>query len=201
MKYYIVDAFADELFKGNPAGVCLPEKELSDETMQKISSENNLAETAFLIQKENKYYLRWFTPEVEIDLCGHATLATAFVMLNYITPQLSQIEFETKSGKLTVTKEDNLYKMDFPRRMPTIIKTDYRLSEALNCKILETYMSKDLLVIVENEDTVKHLDADMDKLSQINNNIDFTILLQQKETHAILFLAFLSLIQALLKIM
>ena len=84
MKYYIIDAFTEELFKGNPAGVCILDNELSDDVMQKIAFENNLSETAFLIKKNSVFYLRWFTPEVEIDLCGHATLATAFVVMNYI---------------------------------------------------------------------------------------------------------------------
>ena len=107
MKYYIVDAFTDELFRGNPAGVCLLEKELPDQIMQKIAYENNLAETAFLLKKENTYYLRWFTPEVEIDLCGHATLATAFVVMNYVEPGLMNLDFETQSGKLSVERAND----------------------------------------------------------------------------------------------
>lgn len=118
MKYYIVDAFTDKLFRGNPAGVCLLESELPDRVMQKIAYENNLAETAFLLKKEDTYSLRWFTPEVEMDLCGHATLATAFVVMNFVDLELTKIEFETQSGKLSVERAEDLYTMNFPSRMP-----------------------------------------------------------------------------------
>ena len=105
MRYYIIDAFAEEVFQGNPAGVCLLEKALSPNQMQQIAAENNLAETAFLLQKEDSFHLRWFTPEVEMDLCGHAALATAYVMLEEIFPECKNISFETKSGTPQVTKE------------------------------------------------------------------------------------------------
>ena len=98
MKYYIVDAFTDELFKGNQAGVCLLEKWLDDSVLQNIAAENNLAETAFIVKNNNEYDLRWFTPEVEIDLCGHATLASAFVISNFVNQKVDIIKFHTKSG-------------------------------------------------------------------------------------------------------
>ena len=116
MKYYIVDAFSNELFKGNPAGVCILEKEISDDIMQSIAAENNFSETAFVLPHENSYKLRWFTPTFEIDLCGHATLASAFVILNYIEPDLKKVRFETMSGILEVAKKEDKYEMIFPRR-------------------------------------------------------------------------------------
>lgn len=180
MKYYIIDAFTEELFKGNPAGVCILDNELSDDVMQKIAFENNLSETAFLIKKNSVFYLRWFTPDVEIDLCGHATLATAFVVMNYIEPNLSEIEFETKSGKLTVKRQNDLYTMDFPSRMPVITKTDQRLSSALGCEVLETYLSRDLLVVVENEETVRNLNIDFTLLSKISKDISFALIVTAK---------------------
>jgi PhzF family phenazine biosynthesis protein len=178
MKYYIVDAFADQLFKGNPAGVCLLDYELSDEIMQKIAYENNLAETA--LQKNNQYILRWFTPEVEIDLCGHATLATAFVVMNYVSPSLKEIEFETQSGKLTVVREGDIYTLDFPNRMPKPIDQPELLEKALGCKILETHLSRDLVVLVENEDTVLNLILDMDVIRKISQDIAFAIIVTAK---------------------
>lgn len=180
MKYYIIDAFAEELFKGNPAGVCLLEKEIPDEIMQKIAFENNLAETAFLLIKDNVYCLRWFTPEIEMDLCGHATLATGFVVMNYIEPKLSQISFETISGKISVTKDSDLYKMDLPSRMPIPIEIDKRLEAALGCTVIETHMSRDLLVIVKDEETVRNLNVDFKLLSDISNDVSFTLIVSAK---------------------
>ena len=103
MKYYVVDVFTDELFSGNPAGVCLLESFPDDSVMQKIAFENNLAETAFLVNREGYYDLRWFTPKVEMDLCGHATLGSAYVLMNYVDQQMSRVDFHTRSGILTVS--------------------------------------------------------------------------------------------------
>lgn len=138
MKYYIIDAFTDSIFKGNPAGVCLLKSEISDKIMQMIAFENNLAETAFLLRKENTYCLRWFTPEVEIDLCGHATLATAFVVMNFVDMNLKHIDFETKSGILSVIRNGDIYTMNFPSRMPIPTKINNILEKALGCKVIET---------------------------------------------------------------
>lgn len=183
MKYYVIDAFTDEVFKGNPAGVCLLETELPDEIMQKIAFENNLAETAFLLNQNGTYLLRWFTPEVEIDLCGHATLASAFVVMNYVEPDSIHISFETKSGTLDVTRENDLYKMNFPSRMPVATKIDPLLQKALGCKVLETYLSRDLLVVVENEEAVKNLDIDIALLSEISKDIFFAVIVSAKGDH------------------
>ena len=115
---YQVDAFASRLFAGNPAAICPLEEWLPDEQMQAIAAENNLAETAFFVRNGHGYKLRWFTPAVEVDLCGHATLASAFVILNDLTPGERSVSFETKSGTLTVTRDGDLYSMDFPSRPP-----------------------------------------------------------------------------------
>lgn len=161
MKYFVIDAFADEVFKGNPAGVCLPDRELDDFTMQKIAFENNFAETAFLQIKNDKYYLRWFTPETEIDLCGHATLATAFVLMNYLNLRMNKVDFYTKSGVLTVVKQNDFYIMDFPSRKPIPCATPALLENAIGVKILETQLSRDLLVLIEKESDVANLNPDM----------------------------------------
>ena len=115
IKIYQVDAFAEEIFKGNPEAVCPLDKWLPSETMQKIASENNLSETAFFVKTDNRYELRWFTPEFEINLCGHATLATAHVIFNYIDPEIIEISFQTLSGELKVTRDGDLISMVFPR--------------------------------------------------------------------------------------
>ena len=180
MKYYVVDAFAEHLFTGNPAGVCLLESELSEEIMQKIAFENNLAETAFLLKKENIYYLRWFTPEVEINLCGHATLATAFIMMNYVLPDMTIIKFQTKSGELIVTKDKDVYTLDFPSTPAVITKTPELLEEALGCKVLETYSSRDMVVVVEDENTIRNLNINMEVLKAICKDIAFAIIVTAK---------------------
>lgn len=118
MKYYIIDAFTDEVFKGNPTGVCLVENELDDGTMQSIAAENNLSETAFISKHEGYYNLRWFTPKVEVSLCGHATLGSAFVISNFVDTSASEMRFDTKSGMLIAKKMGDLYELDFPLRKP-----------------------------------------------------------------------------------
>lgn len=114
MKQYIVDAFTNKPFSGNPAAVCVMENWPSEEAMMKLAMENNLSETAFIVKKEGGYHLRWFTPGTEVELCGHATLASAFVILNYYEPGSSTVQFNTLSGVLTVSKNNSLYEMDFP---------------------------------------------------------------------------------------
>lgn len=182
MKYYVVDAFTDEIFKGNPAGVCLLDERISDEIMQKIAFENNLPETAFLLKEAGRYYLRWFTPEVEIDLCGHATLGTAYVMMNLVDSNLKHIEFETQSGRLSVERDENIFIMDFPSRMPAPANQNKLLEKALGCKVLETYLSRDLVVVVESEEIVQKLNVDMDLICKISKDIAFGIIVTAKGT-------------------
>ena len=114
--YYQVDAFTDRLFAGNPAGVCVLTEWLPDATLQAIAAENNLAETAFVVRRDGQFDLRWFTPNLEMDLCGHATLASAHVIFQHLGCQGSAVRFQTKSGLLTVTCERELLTLDFPAR-------------------------------------------------------------------------------------
>lgn len=104
MKQYVVDAFTDKVFAGNPAAVCVMDKWLDDRTMQNIAIENNLSETAFAVREGSVYHLRWFTPGGEVELCGHATLATAYVITRFVEPSLQTVAFDTLSGRLTVEK-------------------------------------------------------------------------------------------------
>ena len=115
---YQVDAFASRLFTGNPAAVCPLAEWLDDAAMQSIAGENNLAETAFFVERDGRYHLRWMTPEVEVDLCGHATLASAFVILNFLTPNRDEVAFDTRSGELVVQRQGGRLAMDFPARPP-----------------------------------------------------------------------------------
>ena len=113
MKQYVVDAFTDHVFAGNPAAVCVMDEWLDEKTMMAITMENNLSETAFAVKEGEKYHLRWFTPGGEIDLCGHATLATACVIMTYVAPELPEVTFTTLSGDLTVVRRGDLYEMGF----------------------------------------------------------------------------------------
>ncbi|MDR1686679.1 MAG: PhzF family phenazine biosynthesis isomerase [Desulfovibrio sp.] len=117
MRYYVVDAFADKVFEGNPAGVCIMEKWLSDDLMQKITMENNLSETAFAVKEGKSYHLRWFTPGGEIDLCGHATLATAYIIMRFVESDSESVSFNTLSGELGVLKKMTSMKWIFLRTL------------------------------------------------------------------------------------
>jgi len=167
MKYYVVDAFAEKVFGGNPAGVCIMDEPISDVLMQNIAMENNLSETAYAIKDGDKYELRWFTPVSEINLCGHATLATAFVIMNYIEKELRTIRFQTLSGELTVTKVGDIYEMDFPAILSQEYPLTEQMVEALGVTPKETYKNRDLIFILESEEAVKNAKPDFAKLEKI----------------------------------
>lgn len=168
MQQYIVDAFTDEVFKGNQAAVCVMDSWPADELMQKIAVENNFSETAFTVKNGEEYDLRWFTPGGEIDLCGHATLATGFVILNFYEKAAQEICFTTKySGKLHVKRVDDFYEMDFPRYEYKQITITDAMSDAIGAKVLDAVLSRDLLMVLENEEVVTNLKPDMEKLKQL----------------------------------
>lgn len=175
MKYYVVDVFTEERFHGNPAGVCLLNEWLPVERMQSIAYENNLSETAFLVKRDGYYDLRWFTPEVEIDLCGHATLGSAYVLMNYVDTDMNKVDFHTMCGVLTVTRKEDLYIMDFPSRPPIPCQKPELLEEALGVSVLETHMARDLLVLLEDEKTIRELKPDFKKLLEIKNVFGFIV--------------------------
>lgn len=167
MKYYVVDAFAEKVFEGNPAGVCIMKEWLHDDMMQKIAIENNLSETAFAVKGAENYKLRWFTPGGEINLCGHATLATAFVIMNYFEKQLETVQFETMSGVLTVNRRDDLYELDFPTVPSKEIPLTEQMVDALGTTPIETYLNRDLLFVLESEEAVKNISPNFSKLEQL----------------------------------
>lgn len=167
MKYYVVDAFAEKVFEGNPAGVCVMNEWISDDIMQKIAIENNLSETAFAVKDAENYKLRWFTPGGEINLCGHATLATAFIIMNYVEKQLKTIQFDTMSGVLTVNRKDDLYELDFPTVPSKEIPLTEQMIDALVTTPIEAYLNRDLLFVLESEEAVKNLSPDFSKLEQL----------------------------------
>src|SRR3984885_2789063 len=166
---YQVDAFAGRVFTGNPAAVCPLETWLPDAQMQAIAAENNLAETAFFVRNGKGYKLRWFTPAVEIDLCGHATLATASVILSDLTPGEHSVSFETKSGTLTVTRDGELYSLDFPSRPPARgIEVCPELVPALGGKPEAVLAARDYFVVYGSEEELRALKPDMNGLMNID---------------------------------
>lgn len=167
---YQVDAFTDRLFGGNPAAVCPLSEWLPANTMQQIAKENNLAETAFFIKQGPDFGLRWFTPELEIDLCGHATLATAHVIFTQLGEERSVIRFHTqKSGVLTVSREGELYTLDFPSRIPEKCEVPAGLLEALGGPVPKAILrSRDYLLVYETEADVAALQPDFNALNKID---------------------------------
>jgi PhzF family phenazine biosynthesis protein len=166
---YQVDAFSSHVFRGNPAAVCPLENWLPDDTLQAIASENNLAETAYFVPTGQRFHLRWFTPGCEVDLCGHATLASAFVLFQYLNQPGETIFFDTKSGELTVTRSGDLLTMDFPSRPPKTIEADPRVVAAIGGNPLEVLAARDVVLAYETEAEVLALSPDMAALSKLDH--------------------------------
>lgn len=169
LKLYQVDAFTNETFRGNPAAVCPLDNWLDDDVMQKIAAENNLSETAFFVKTGDSYALRWFTPAAEVDLCGHATLASAFVIFNFFGISLTEVNFTTRSGLLTVKKDHDLLSMDFPSRPAASCRLPEILADALGAAPKSLFLSRDYLAVYEKEDIVAALNPDMGMLARVDN--------------------------------
>lgn len=165
---YQIDAFTNELFKGNPAAVCPLNEWIKDDLMQKIAAENNLSETAFFVKKVNEYELRWFTPKGEIDLCGHATLASAYVICTYLDENLKNIKFHTKSGLLEVSKDGSLFTLSFPSREGEKCDTPSELIKGLGKVPKEVYKSRDYMAVFETEQDIVALEVNMDELKKLD---------------------------------
>ena len=166
---YQVDAFTDQLFAGNPAAVVLLDRELPDKTLQQIAAENNLSETAFLLPGKEVYSLRWFTPALEVDLCGHATLASAFVLFQEKLTRGPEVRFETRSGVLKVRRDGDLMELDFPSRPPVRVEHSAELAAALGAEPLELYHAeRDWMALMSSEREVRHLKPDFSRLGQID---------------------------------
>ena len=197
MRQYIADAFTDRLFSGNPAAVCIMDEWISDEQMLSIAKENNLSDTAFAVKEGDGYRLRWFTPEAEIDLCGHATLAAGFIIMNYYEPDLSEVRFHTMKDILTVKKteetsetnaaegeekapgnpaaekdgkktENVIYEMDFPAYSLKPAEVTPDITEAVGAEPLEVYIGRDLLCVFSDEEIVRNLQPDPEKLKKLD---------------------------------
>ncbi len=169
IKLYQIDAFTDRLFGGNPAAVCPLDRWLDDDTLQNIAVENNLAETAFFVPlPNNQFHLRWFTPELEMDLCGHATLASAFVLFEEMGHEGDELVFDTKSGILTVKKSDSYYELNFPSRPPEKSSLPKIIRDGLSIQPKEIWKARDYLLVYDSEDDIKNIVPNIAVLNQIN---------------------------------
>ncbi|RYY98107.1 MAG: PhzF family phenazine biosynthesis protein [Chitinophagaceae bacterium] len=174
---YQVDAFAESVFKGNPAAVLPLQEWLEPALMQQIAMENNLSETVFFVKNEDatgglegSYHIRWFTPEYEIDLCGHATLASAYVIKNFLEPHVQEIHFTTeKAGLLKASAHEGLYTLDFPARMPEPCEAPKGLLESLGISTaVEVLRSRDYFVVLPDEDAVRHVEPDYTIMKELD---------------------------------
>lgn len=168
LKQYVVDAFTDAVFKGNPAAVCVLDKWLPDAVMQRIAIENNLSETAFTVKNGDNYDLRWFTPGGEIDLCGHATLGTAYVLLNFVEQGKNSIAFNTKSGVLTINKNNDLYEMDMPAYDLKPVPVTDAMEAAIGQRPLEAYLSRDLVCVLPDAAAVEKSAPDLEAVKKLD---------------------------------
>lgn len=163
LRIYQIDAFTDKIFQGNPAAVCVLDEWLDEQLMQKIAAENNLAETAFVLKKSESFEIRWFTPKVEVDLCGHATLASAFVLYHYYEVTAEKIDFiSPRSGLLSVAKSDDGLALDFPTDDLEATAIPEVCTEAFGLKPLEAYKGKtDYLFIFDSEKDVVEMQPNL----------------------------------------
>jgi len=167
MQYHVIDVFTDKQFSGNPAGVCLLDKWLKDEVLQNIAAENKLSETAFLVKNDEFYDLRWFTPALEMDLCGHATIASAFVLFEEFEKDKSILKFKTLEGFVSVSREKDILYLDFPSWHVLPCPMYKTFEKAFGVKPIETYKARDFLIVLDSEETVRNLKPDLYVLTAI----------------------------------
>ena len=165
---YQIDTFSSKIFGGNPAAVCPLDSWLSNDILQNIAEENNLSETAFFVEENGEFHIRWFTPSVEVDLCGHATLASAFVIFNIIGHTNNKIIFHSKSGDLSVYQDKDWLVMDFPSTPPIACDAPSEIIEAFGIEPIEVLKSNDYIVVFENENEILSLSPNLSFLENID---------------------------------
>jgi len=168
LRLWQIDAFTDRVFAGNPAAICPLDAWLPDAQMQAIAAENNLSETAFLVAEGDGFRLRWFTPSVEVDLCGHATLASAWVLFHRLGHAADRVAFQTQSGPLTVVRRGDLLELDFPARPPQPCPVPPALSAALGARPVELHAARDYLCVLPDEAAVRSLAPDMAAVAKLD---------------------------------
>lgn len=165
---YQIDAFTSKVFAGNPAAVCPLDEWSDDSILQSIAMENNLSETAFFVPEAEGYHLRWFTPVAEVDLCGHATLGTAYVIFNELEPSRDHVSFQTRSGELIVTRQDDLLQLDFPAQPPKTCEAEQKLLNGLGGNPLTVLRNDDYFVIFQTESEIRNLKPNMHLLNEVD---------------------------------
>ena len=168
LRQFQVDAFASRPFAGNPAAVCPLEQWLPDELLQSIAEENNLSETAFFVRRGDGFHLRWFTPVSEVDFCGHATLATAHVLYEALGYDKDCVVFSTRSGEMSVGRDDGLYAMNFPSMPPKACAPPQALLAGIKVSPTEVLAASDYLAVFDSEDVVRSLQPDFTKLRELD---------------------------------
>lgn len=168
MKQYIVDAFTDHIFSGNQAAICIMEQWIPESLMMAITAENNFSETAFAVKEGDSYHLRWFTPGGEIDLCGHATLGAAYVIMNFYDRDARRISFQTMSGELIVNRKADMYEMTFPAYDLKEVPVTPAMTEAIGVEPIAAYMGRDLLCILDKDVKIEELQPDMEKVKNLD---------------------------------
>ena len=164
---YQIDAFASKPFEGNPAAICPLQSWLPDDVMQAIAMENNLSETAYFVETDRGFHIRWFTPMHEVDLCGHATLASAHVLFHILDYEKKQIIFESRSGDLLVTKNNDWLEMDFPAQPPTECGVPVEIVQAFEDIPIACSQAADYIVVFEDEQTILSADPDLGQLAKL----------------------------------
>ena len=168
IELYQIDAFASKVFTGNPAAVCPLDAWLDDTILKSIAQENNLSETAFFVKSSNDYQIRWFTPVEEVDLCGHATLASAYVIFTHIDPSCNRVTFDSASGPLHVERKAGRLCMNFPSQPPAVCQAPHDLLTALGKKPSGVLRSEDYFVVFESEEDIRDLHPRMDLLENLD---------------------------------
>lgn len=168
IKLYQIDAFASKVFEGNPAAVCLLGRWLDDATLQAIAEENNLSETAFFVPSTKGFHLRWFTPVAEVDLCGHATLAAAYVLFKILGYRNRNVTFETRSGDLVVSRNGDFFEMDFPARTPGPCAIPNALISGLGKDPIEVLAADDYIAVYEKEEEITSIKPNHSRLQELD---------------------------------
>lgn len=164
---FIVDAFTEEVFKGNPAAICVLKEWLPAQLMKKIALENNLSETAFVTGGNGTYQLRWFTPEREIDLCGHATLATSYVVMSFLEPERTSVVFQTKSGLLAIRRQADQFYMELPEYPIRKTEITPEMVKATGQHLLDAFLGRDLVCVLPSEEDVIHFQPNLENIKQL----------------------------------
>lgn len=167
MVQYIVDAFTDQIFGGNPAAVCILDQWPSDKLLMSITRENALPETAFVVSEGDSYRIRWLSPSGEINLCGHATLAAAYAMMRFVTPQAEELRYMTLSGPLTVRRDGELLAMDFPAYQLKQLEVTDDIIDALGARPREVWRARDLVCVFDDPKKVIEMEPDQKKLLHV----------------------------------